>query len=115
MEGRLTSAHLLGNHDNTRRPGSVPDPGHGEELDEAGDHVSGDLEPGLPDEDRLLLQEAVDVVDVPSGLDGRVPEAQQRLPGVEVAILLDVPAGALRAEPRATHERHGRDEGGPDL
>lgn len=58
----------------------------------------------------LLLKQRVNVVQVPRRLQRRVPQAQKRLPGLEVLSLLHVPAGGLGAEVGAEDEGHRGNE-----
>jgi hypothetical protein len=111
----LTSAHLLGNHDDTGSPGCAPNSRHAEELDEAREHVVRNFEAGFLDHDDLLLEQSVDIVQVTRSLEGGVSETEEGFPGLVVLALLEEPTGGFRAEPGSEDERHGGDKGGGEL
>lgn len=126
----VDAAHLLRGHDDARGPRRPAHARHGEELGEAREHVS--APPPVPRRfgtavstasignvvapfTLLLLQEAADVVQVPSRLDRRVAQPEQRLPRPRVPLLLDVPPRALGAKVRPRQQGDGRDEGRAEL
>lgn len=112
---KLTAAHLLGDHDDTRSLSGTPDPGNGEQLEEAREEVALGRQPGLLDENVLVDELGVDEVQIPGGLQGRVPQLQETLVCLSDTALLQQPAGALRREPDAQDQRHGGDERAPQL
>lgn len=101
---------MLGNHDNTRGPGCAPDARNGEELDKAGEHVVGDLEAGLFDEKHLLIQKALDVIEISGGLDGGVSKSQERFPGLFVLSLLHIPSRTFGAKVCTNDQGDGGNE-----
>lgn len=73
----VDAAHLLGNHDNTRGPGGASDARNGEQLNEAREHVVGYLEAGLFQKKLLLIQKALDIVEISGSLDRVVSKSQE--------------------------------------
>lgn len=84
------SAHLLGQHDDSRGEGGPAKARSSEELDEAREKGA------LADDLALNLELAVDRVHVASSLERSVPKALERSPGLEVSSLLHTPAAAAR-------------------
>lgn len=115
MPASLTSTELLRYHDNAHCPGSTPDARNGEEFDEAGEHVTLGTESGLVDEDFFLLEQAVDVVKISSGLYRRVSETQKRRPSIGIFFLFEAPARALGTEIGANDKGNSRDESRAEL
>src|SRR5690349_9195947 len=96
---QLTTAHLLRDHNNTRRPRSPADAGNRKQLEKSRDHAAVDVQPSLADHDLLLLQESVDVVQITSGLELRVAETDQGVPRRQKFALFHIPTWGFWAEP----------------
>lgn len=64
------------------------------------------------DQQLLILQLGVDIVDVTSGKDGMVAQAQQRAVSGHHPALLEIPTRRLWAEIDSNQQWNGRDEGG---
>lgn len=83
----LTSTHLLCDHDNERSQSGAADSRNREELHTALEVVR------FADNLCLDLKLRMDVVEIASCLDWAKAKAQQRLPGLTIAVLLDQPSG----------------------
>jgi hypothetical protein len=112
---RLTSAHLLRNHDNTRRLSSSAYTGNGKQLNESGEEVVSLGNTRFLHKNVFLNKLRVNVIDIPGSLERRVSETKKRLVGLADLLLLHQPSRAFRAEPDTADKGHGGNEGGAEL
>ena len=92
---------MLRQHDGEGGEGGAAYTWDGEELDEAGNVV------GFTNDIGFFLDLRKDVVQIASGLEGRVPETAEGLESVAIASLFDVPARGFGAEVDAYDQGDG--------
>jgi hypothetical protein len=92
-EDRLTSAHLLSNHDDTRCLGGAAKTGDGEEFEETGDHIAALCQATLLQQHLLILELGVDEVQVTSSLKRAIAESKERLVSLANLAFLHQPTG----------------------
>ena len=85
-EFQLTSAHLLSNHDSEGSKSGAANSWNCKQLDETGDIV------GLPfDQGGFHAQLGKDVVKVTGSLELGISKTLERIEGIAISALLDVP------------------------
>lgn len=74
---KLTSAHLLSNHYNTRGLSCTANTRNGEELDKTCEKVAFGVESSFPDQDFLLLEQSMSIVEITCRLKRSIAKTEE--------------------------------------